>query len=32
MPGEAIPMVPAGHSNDDLVLPPSQQPQKDRLR
>ena len=31
--GEKVfPMVPAGQSNDDLVLPPSQAAQKERLR
>ena len=29
---KVFPMVPAGHSNDDLVLPPSQMSQRDRLR
>ena len=29
---KVFPMVPAGFTNDDLVLPPSQRPNKDRLK
>ena len=29
---KVFPMVPAGQSNDDLVLPPSQSPRKEFLR